>query len=85
MAKIAISLPDAVFQAIERERSASGESRSQFLRRAVEGLLRRQRERQWDEQYVRGYQRYPERPTEIEGLQAASLPVLADLPWEDSD
>ena len=60
MAKIAISLPDEVLQAIEKERLASGLSRSEFFRNAVEAFLRHRRERELEEQYVRGYQENPE-------------------------
>ena len=56
MAKIAISLPDEVLEAVEKERLAKGESRSQFFRRAAEEQLRRERERKDIEQYIRGYQ-----------------------------
>jgi Arc/MetJ-type ribon-helix-helix transcriptional regulator len=48
--KIAISLPEEVLDAVERERGESGESRSEFFRRAVEALLRRQREQELSEQ-----------------------------------
>ena len=59
-AKIAISLPEEMLQSVERERRASGETRSEFFRRAVEAFLRRQRERQMEEEYIRGYQEQPE-------------------------
>ncbi len=60
MAKIAISLPDEVLQAVEKERLARGLSRGEFLRNAVEAFLRHRRERELEEQYIRGYQEYPE-------------------------
>ena len=88
MAKIAISLPDEVFQRIEEERQARGESRSEFIRRAVDAFLRRQREREMDEQYVRAYREMPETGDEIadiEGMHAAGLVSLAADPWEDGD
>ena len=88
MAKIAISLPDEVFQRIEEERQARGESRSEFIRRAVDAFLRRQREREMDEQYVRAYTEMPETADEIadiEGVYAAGLASFAADPWEDGD
>jgi metal-responsive CopG/Arc/MetJ family transcriptional regulator len=84
MAKIAISLPDEVLQAVEQERLARGESRSLFFRRAVEMYLRREQERRWDEQYVRGYQLYPETAEEVAWGQLG-LATLAQEPWEDGD
>ena len=84
MAKIAISLPDEVFQVIEKERLARGVSRSEFFRRAVEAYLRREQEREWDEQYVRAYQLYPETAEELAWGQLG-LAALAQEPWEDGD
>jgi metal-responsive CopG/Arc/MetJ family transcriptional regulator len=86
MAKIAISLPDEVLQVIEKERLTRGESRSEFFRRAVEQLLRREREREWDEQYVRAYQQYPETAEEIALAEATMGYAFAENPWdEDSE
>ncbi len=86
MTKIAISLPEEVFQRIEAARQVRGESRSEFIRRAVDAFLRRQREREMDEQYVRAYREMPETADEIagiEGMAAAGLASLAADPWED--
>ena len=85
MAKIAISLPDEVLQAVEQERLARGESRSAFFRRAVEQLLRREREREADQRYVRGYLEFPETEEEDVWIRAAGLMALAEEPWEDGD
>jgi len=81
-AKIAISLPEDVLDAVEREREVSGESRSEFFRRAVEGLLRRQREQELSEQYVRAYQMQPDSPEEIEAAKRSAASILAEEPWE---
>lgn len=83
MAKIAISLPDEVFEVIEKEREATGESRSEFLRRAVETLIRKKKEQEEIERYIRGYQQYPETDEEIAFAKFASLQALAENPWED--
>ena len=85
MAKIAISLPDDVLQEVEKERSASGETRSEFFRRAVKALLKREREREAVEQYVRAYQEMPETEEEFAGLRSAGLEALAELPWDEGD
>jgi len=84
MAKIAISLPEEMLQAVEKERLAKGESRSEFFRRAVEQLLRRELEREWDEQYVRAYLENPETAEELAWGQLG-LAALAQEPWEDGD
>ena len=80
--KIAISLPEEVLDAVEREREENGESRSQFFRRAVEMLLRRQREQEMSEQYVRAYRKLPESPEEVEAARRAAGTILAEEPWQ---
>jgi metal-responsive CopG/Arc/MetJ family transcriptional regulator len=80
--KIAISLPEAVLEAVEKEREGSGESRSEFFRRAIEVLLRQQREQQLSEKYVRAYQDLPESPEEVEAARKAAGSILAQEPWE---
>jgi metal-responsive CopG/Arc/MetJ family transcriptional regulator len=82
MAKIAISLPDEVLQAVEKERLARKETRSAFFRRAVEAYLRREREREWDEQYVRAYQLYPETAEEVALAEATLGYAFAENPWD---
>jgi len=81
-AKIAISLPEEVLNAVEREREGSGESRSQFFRRAVETLLRQRQERERIEQYVRAYQQTPETREEVEAARRAASAILAEEPWQ---
>lgn len=81
-AKIAISLPEEVLVSVERERRNSGESRSEFFRRAVEALLRRQQEQEMSEQYIRAYQQIPETEEEIEAARHAASDILAKEPWE---
>ena len=81
-AKIAISLPDEVLAAVEQEREGSGESRSQFFRRAVETLLRLRRQQQVLEQYVSGYERVPETKEETEAARRAATTILAEEPWQ---
>jgi metal-responsive CopG/Arc/MetJ family transcriptional regulator len=80
-AKITISLPEDVLNAVERERGESGESRSEFFRRAVEALLRHRREREMSEQYIRAYQRMPETKEEVEAAYRAASTILAEEPW----
>ena len=82
IAKIAISLPEEVLAAVERERRNSGESRSRFFCRAAETLLRRQREQEMSEQYIRAYQQIPETEEEIEAAQRAASNILSEEPWE---
>ncbi len=83
MAKIAISLPDKTLEEIEKERLAAGESRSEFFRRAVKEYFQNKRKKEDIERYIRGYQQFPETEEELAWVEAASLGVLAEYPWED--
>ena len=80
-AKVAISLPEDVLKVVETERKAKGESRSQFFRRAVEKLLKQERESSAVEDYVRGYQEVPESAEEVEAVHRVGSAVLAEEPW----
>ena len=80
--KIAISLPEAILSAVEKERKASGESRSELFRRAVEMLLRRNREQAMSERYVRAYEQMPETREEIDAARTAASAILAGELWQ---
>ena len=79
--KIAISLPDDMLTDVEQERRESGESRSEFFRRAVEALLRRSREQDMTERYIRAYQQNPETKEEIEAARHAASAILSEESW----
>ncbi len=85
MAKIAISLPDEVLDAVEKERSERGISRSEYFRRTVEEHLRREKEKEDDARYIQGYLDDPETPEEQGWVVRAGVEALADIPWEDQD
>jgi len=79
--KIAISISSDVLDEVEKERKLSGESRSEFFRRAVELLLKRRSEQKISEQYIRAYEQMPENETEIETVRSAARNILAGEPW----
>lgn len=80
-AKIAISLPKDILNAVEQERKASGESRSELFRRAVEMLLLRNREQAMSERYIRAYAQTPETKEEIDAARHAASVILSGEPW----
>ena len=80
--KIAISLPEEVLTAVEREREESGESRSQIFRRAVGLLLRQRKEREMSEKYIRAYQQVPETKEEVTAARHSASTILAEEPWQ---
>ena len=83
MGKIAISLPDELLQAVEEARQSRGESRSMYFRRAVEEHLRRVRQQEQVQQYIKGYRKYPE--TGADGALAESTIHYAfdEDSWEE--
>jgi metal-responsive CopG/Arc/MetJ family transcriptional regulator len=85
MAKIAISIPETLLQEIERSRGSTGESRSEFLRRAIRSMLRAETERERVQRYVKGYRRYPETAEEIAFIEAALALAPAVEPWEERE
>ena len=80
-AKVAISLPEDILEAVETERKAKGESRSKFFRRAIERLLKQERDSSAVKDYVRGYQKVPESAEEVEAVHRVGSAVLAEEPW----
>jgi metal-responsive CopG/Arc/MetJ family transcriptional regulator len=80
-AKVAISLPENVLKAVEKERKTSGESRSEFFRRAAEQLLKKEREAKAVEAYIRGYREMPETEEEMKSIDKAGVAALAAEPW----
>ncbi len=80
-AKVAISLPEHVLKAVEKGRKASGESRSEFFRRAAERLLKQEQASKAVEEYIRGYRAVPESSEEVEAVHRAGAAVLAEEPW----
>ena len=81
-AKVAISLPESILMAVEDERKARGESRSEFFRRAAEKLLKEEREALAVRQYLRGYLEMPESAEEVEAIHRVGITILAKEPWE---
>ncbi len=80
--KIAISLPRELLTVVEKERGETGESRSQYLRRAIEALLREKQERALSQQYIRAYKKMPEDKTEVTAARRAATAILAEEPWD---
>ena len=80
-AKIALSLPDALFREVERMRKRRKTTRSALVQEALRLWLRQQAEaslvREWEE----GYRRLPESTAEIAAAEAGA--ALAFDPEDD--
>ena len=79
--KVAISLPKHILKAVEKERKARGESRSEFFRRAVEKMMKQNQESRKVESYILGYRITPESAEEVEAAHKAGVAVLTEEPW----
>lgn len=81
-AKISISLPDRLLRRADKKRRQTGESRSEFFRRAAETLLEADERRNAVDRYVKGYTETPESAAEVAWLAKASAAVVGQDPWE---
>jgi metal-responsive CopG/Arc/MetJ family transcriptional regulator len=80
--KFAISLPEELFERLERDRQERRMNRSEYVANAVADHLKRKRERELEEQYVRGYIEHPETEEEATEIEAW-LSIGPELePWE---
>jgi len=82
VARIAISLPKELLARIERERKAAGQTRSGWIRRALEALLAARRKADRVAEYREAYRRMPETPEEIAESTALLADAWKDLPWD---
>jgi metal-responsive CopG/Arc/MetJ family transcriptional regulator len=84
-AKIAVSLPSALLDEIERHCRSTGASRSALVRRALERMFDAAYEAQAVREYVEAYRRSPETEEEV-ARNAPSGEELAETlrqyPWE---
>lgn len=80
--KVAISLPQGVLAAADREVAARGTNRSQLISLAIAHFLKHEGAKLESEQYMRGYIEQPEAEDDFPGLDHLASKALADEPWE---
>ena len=83
--RVTIRLSDDLLAAVERERRARHQTRSEFIQAAIEHMLRTEQEQDDVERYVMGYRRQPETVDEVLAIHGVAVAVLALDPWEDKD
>ncbi len=76
-AKIAVSLPDELYRALEGARRKAGRSRSAVVQEALREWLRRQLRGDLVREYEAGYRRSPEDAQEIEAALATAAGLLS--------
>ena len=79
--KVAVSIPDPLFRAIERARKTSGKSRSAVIQAALRHWLEHGAEVALVREYEAGYRRTPEGRREISAAETAAVRLLADEDW----
>ena len=82
-AKVAVSIDRSLLARAERLRTATGESRSALVSRAVRHLLRDEARARDVQEYVDAYRRVPESPVERRVARELARRSLAALPWND--
>jgi len=80
-AKVAVSIPAPLYQAVERLRKASGRSRSAVFQDALRHWLQSQVQAALVREYEAGYRRKPESQREIKAAEAAAVRLLATEDW----
>lgn len=79
--KVAVSIPEDLYRAVELARKRIGKSRSAILQDAIRQWLKRQEEAALIQAYEAGYRAKPESGREIEAAQAAAVRLLAGTEW----
>ncbi|MBI3768483.1 MAG: ribbon-helix-helix protein, CopG family [Deltaproteobacteria bacterium] len=79
--KVAVSIPDELYRAVERVRKRSGETRSAVMQDALRYWLRREAEVALVREYEAGYRRTPEGRRETKAAEKAAVQLLAREKW----
>jgi metal-responsive CopG/Arc/MetJ family transcriptional regulator len=77
-AKVAVSLPEPLYRAVEAARRRSGSTRSAVVQEALREWLRRRAQGDLVREYEAGYRRRPEQAAELERALALSTELLRD-------
>jgi metal-responsive CopG/Arc/MetJ family transcriptional regulator len=79
--KVAVSLPNPLYEAVERARKTSGKSRSAVIQDALRHWLDHRAQAALVHEYVAGYRRRPEGRREIKAAEAAAVRLLSTEDW----
>ena len=79
--KVAMSMPEELYRAVEHIRKKSGRTRSAIMQEALRFWLQQQRYRRFIREYESGYRRKPESRREIEVAEAAAVSLLSSQEW----
>ena len=79
--KVAVSLPEDLYRAVEQARKKSGKSRSTVMQDALRHWLKEQEQAVLIREYEAGYRRKPEGKREVKAAEAAAVRLLAAEQW----
>ena len=79
--KVAVSLPDNLYRAVEQARKKSGKSRSAVMQDALHHWLRQQEQAVFIREYEAGYQKKPESKQEIKAAEASAVRLFIAEDW----
>jgi metal-responsive CopG/Arc/MetJ family transcriptional regulator len=77
-AKVAVSLPEPLFRAVERARKAARKSRSAVVQEALRDWLRRSAQADLIRDYEAGYRTRPEGKSAVEAALATAVALFDD-------
>jgi metal-responsive CopG/Arc/MetJ family transcriptional regulator len=73
MKTVQVNIEDELLENVDKAIKEDGMTRSAFVRQALELALKRRKIREADEQYRRGYLKYPQQPEEYEIWQGKQV------------
>ena len=79
--KVAVSIPDDLYRAVERVRRNRRETRSAVIQEALRHWLDHEAQRVLVRDYVAGYRRKPEGRREVRAATAAAVRFLSAEEW----
>jgi metal-responsive CopG/Arc/MetJ family transcriptional regulator len=79
--KVAVSIPDDLYRAVEQARKRHGKSRSAVLQDALRHWLRHEADLALVREYEQGYRRRPENRREVRAAEAAAVRLLSAEDW----
>lgn len=79
--KVAMSLPDDLYQVVEQVRKKTRKSRSAVLQDALRHWLSQQEQSALVREYEAGYRKKPETRREVKAAEAAAVRMLAAVEW----
>jgi metal-responsive CopG/Arc/MetJ family transcriptional regulator len=80
-AKVAVSIPAELYQAVEKARKRSGKSRSAMMQDALRYWLAQSEQADLVREYEAGYRRKPEGKSEVKAAEASAGRLLASMDW----